>query len=82
MEQLPTMVNIRLWQLSINEDGFNKAKPLYEKTLKSSGFNKNLKFENIQTKPSRNRTRKVVWFNPPYNAQLKRNIGKVFLKLA
>ena len=29
LEQLPTMVNIRVSSLSINEDEFRKAKPLY-----------------------------------------------------
>ena len=47
LEQLPTVVNIRLSSLSINEDEFNKAKSLYEKALKSSGSHKNLKFESI-----------------------------------
>ena len=74
-------MNIRFSPLSINEDELNKAKPLYEKALKSSSFNKNLKFESIQEKPSQNRKRKVVWFNPPYNAEVKTNIGQVFLKL-
>ena len=68
LEQVPTMVNTRLSSLPINEDEFNKAKPLYEKSRKSSGFYKNLKLESIQKKLSRNRKRKVVWFNPPYNA--------------
>ena len=75
------MVNTRLSSLPINEDEFNKAKPLYEKSRKSSGFYKNLKLESIQKKLSRNRKRKVVWFNPQYNAEVKTNIGKVFLKL-
>ena len=44
LEQLPTMVNISLSSLSISEDEFNKAKLLYKKALKSSGFNNNLKF--------------------------------------
>ena len=37
----------------------------------------NLKFESIQTKPSLNRQRKVVWFNPRYNTKVKTNIGKL-----
>ena len=74
------MVNTRLSSLSINQDEFNKAKPLYEKALKNSGFKKNIKFESIQEKPSRNRKKKVVWLHPPYNAEVKTNISKVFLK--
>ena len=75
------MVNIRLLPLSISEDEFNKATPLYERALRSSDFNKNLKFESIQEKSSPHRKRKVVWFNPRYNAEVKTNIGKIFLKL-
>ena len=81
LEQLPTLVNIWLSSLFINKDEFSKAIYLYKTALKSSGFNKNLKFESIQTKPSRNKKRKVVWFNPPYISEVKTNIGKVFLKL-
>ena len=63
----------RLSLLSINEDEFNKAKSLYEKVLKGSGFSKNLKFECIQEKPLRNRKRKVLWFKLKYNAEAKTN---------
>ena len=77
LQQLSTMVKICLSSLCINEDEFNKAKPLYEEILNSSRFNRNLKFENIKTKPLRNRKR----FNPIYNADVQTNIGKVFLKL-
>ena len=43
LQQLPTMINTRLSTLSINEEEFNKEKPLYETALKNSGFNGNLK---------------------------------------
>ena len=29
----------------------------------------------------RNRSRKVIWFNPPYSQNVKTNIGKLFVKL-
>ena len=54
LQQLPTMINTQLSTLSINEEEFNKAKPLYETALKNSGFNRNLKFQSIQTTRSRN----------------------------
>ena len=41
-KQLPKMMKTHLSSLFINEDELNEAKPLYEKALKSSGFNKNL----------------------------------------
>ena len=79
LTQLPTMMNTRLSSLSINEEEFNKAKPLYKKALKSSGFNKNLKVESTETTLSQNDKEK--WFgsfNPPYNVETKSNTGKVF----
>ena len=75
------MVNTPLSSLFINEDEFNKTKPLYEKDLKSSGFNKKLKFETIQTKSTQNRKIEKVSFNPRYYAQVKTIFDKVFLKL-
>ena len=37
------MINTRLSTLSINEEEYNKAKPLYETALKNSGFNGSFK---------------------------------------
>ena len=34
-----------------------------------------------QNKTKRKRNRKIIWYNPPYNMNLKTNIGKTFLKL-
>ena len=31
--------------------------------------------------PPKHRRRKIIWFNPPYNRNVKTNIGKSFLKL-
>ena len=32
-------------------------------------------------RPSRNRKRNIIWYNPPFNSSVKTNIGKTFLKL-
>ena len=29
----------------------------------------------------RNRNRKIIWFDPPYNVNLKTNVGRIFLRL-
>ena len=77
LKQLPTMVNKRLSSLSIDEDEFDKTKLL---SLTFFRFNKNLKFETIQTTPLQNRSSKLLWFDS-YVAEVKKNIGKVFLNL-
>ena len=81
IKQLPSMTNKRISNLSCNEHEFNKAKPLYESAMKSSGFNYSMEFEAPVENTRRNRNRKVIWFNPPYSLNVKTNIGKVFLKL-
>ena len=45
IKQLPSTTNKRISNLSCNEHEFNKAKPIYESALKSSGFNNSMKFE-------------------------------------
>ena len=40
-----------------------------------------MKFEAPVENTKQNRNRKVIWFNPPYNLNVKTNIDKVFLKL-
>ena len=75
------MINKRISNLSCNEHEFNKAKPLYESALKSSGFNYSMKFRAPVENARRNKGRKVKWFNPPYSLNVKTNFGKVFLKL-
>ena len=67
IKQLSSMTNKRISNLSFNEHEFNKAKPLYESALKSSGFNYSLNFEAPVENARRNKNRKVIWFNAPYS---------------
>ena len=74
------MINRRISDLSCNEEEFNKAKDQYEASLIDSGYKPDLKFD-ANRAPRRNRNRKVIWFNPPYNSCVRTNVGKKFLKL-
>lgn len=76
------MINKRLSDLSGNEEIFNKAKEPYENALKKSGYNQKLTYKiNASPNNRRNRSRKILWFNPPFNANLKTNLGKQFFAL-
>ena len=75
------MIEQRLSAISSNEEVFNKAKPDYEEALKKSGYKKALCFRTEVQCTSRNRKRKIIWFNPPYSSHVKTNIGKAFLDL-
>lgn len=80
-KQLPMMISRRISELSINAEEFEKAKPAYEEALKKSGYQTNdLVYQ--QTKGKRkNRKRNIIWFNPPFSANVKTNIGKIFVRL-
>ena len=57
-----------------------KRKGDYNKALEKSGFSENIKYYK-QGPVKRARTRKVIWFNPPYSSHVKINVGKIFMKL-
>ena len=65
---------------SYSLEEFNKAKPLCNKVLSESNYKASLQFEKPQYNTNRNRLRKAIWFNPPFNQNVKINIRKTFLK--
>ena len=88
---IPTSVNKRLSNISSSPDQFRKAAPEYQKALNNSGYNHVLAYEKESDVDKENkgikrmiktmRKRKIVWFNPPFNAEVKTNVGKKFLEL-
>ena len=80
LKQIPNSVNKRLSTISCDKEHFDKAKITYENALRNSGHVPNLKYEQTKEKKKRTRNRKIIWYNPPYNACVKTNIGKEFLK--
>ena len=75
------MINKRLSDLLCNEEEYEKAKPLYEFALNKSGYKTTLTYTKITNVNNRIRARNIIWLNPPYNQNVKTNIGKTFLKL-
>ena len=53
--------------------------------MKDSGYNVKLAYkdsrEGSNTQKRKNRTRKILRFNPPYNMEVINNLGKEFFKL-
>jgi len=84
IKQIPLSVETRLSNTSCNEEVFKESATFYEEALKRSGYNYQLKFQQHQQRQptnSRNRKRKIIWFNPPYDKNLTTNIGKFFFYL-
>ena len=64
---------------------FDKAAPLYKEALTKSNYDYKLEFDPSAGNPrngSKNRKRKITWFNPPFSQNFKTNVGEIFLKLA
>ena len=81
MSLFPISVGNRLSKISSNEEIFNQAKEEYEKALKECGYETTLNYTATNTQPKKNRRRNIVWYNPPFNAAAKTNLGKQFIKL-
>ena len=82
LKNIPSSIQKRLTTISISEENFLNANDDYQSTLNNAGYADILKYEppnNPQRK--RNRTRKIVWFNPPYSKNVATNIGKEFLNI-
>ena len=86
IKNIPLSINKRLSEISCDEASFNKAAPLYQKALDTSGYTHCLKFSTPPaSQPSnpdrKNRHRNIIWYNPPYSKNVATNLGKSFLKI-
>ena len=81
LKQIPKMTSQRLSALSCNETEFDKVSPQYEEILKKSGFSEKLVYVRPSVRSRRRRNRQVLWYNPPFDRQVKSNVGKTFLDL-
>ena len=72
---------VYIYNLSYNEDEFIKASGKYQNVLKNSGFKDKLVYTPSNQRNRRQRNRKIIWYNPPFDLQVKANIGKTFLQL-
>ena len=75
------MTGERLSNLSCNKEEFDKAAEEYQEVLKKSGFNEKLTYSPPIAANRRQRKRNILWYNPPFDLQVKTNVGKTFLQL-
>ena len=80
LKSIPQGINKRLSEISSNKEVFNRAAPDYQRALYESGFDFKLHYEHPQV-AKRQRKRNIIWYNPPYDLNVKTNIGKEFLKI-
>ena len=82
LKNIPHNIIKRLTSISSNQKVFDDAIPPYQKALDESGYYYKLT-HNPQSKRNRNRQRKTIWCNPPWNANVKTtcNLGRKFLNI-
>ena len=74
-------------RISINSSSkqiFQRAAPYYNNILKDCGYKEKIQFQQYkhqQTQPRRNRSRNIIWFNPPFSSNVETNVARKFLKL-
>ena len=85
IKAVPEGINNRLSLLSSDEHIFKNAIPIYQESLKNSGYKYEMKFK--PTTPSnrnqqkRKRKRNITWFNPPFDMQVKTKVGNKFITI-
>ena len=84
LKQIPKSVSKRITANSCNEDILHKGAPFYNSILQDCGFNENIKYcpeESVSSRRRKNRSRNIIWYNPPFSRNVKTNVGKHFFKL-
>ena len=86
LKELPKTIGKRILTISSSREIFESSKIDYENTLKISGYKDRLVYENSSVNENKKnekekRRRNIIWYNPPYPANVKTNIGKIFFKL-
>ena len=84
LKNIPKSIQKRLNTISSSEDEFGGAKDEYQKALGEAGYTDTLTYDpniNKTNKPKRKRSRRIIWYNPPYSKNVATNIGKEFFKL-
>ena len=83
IKNIPEVINKCLSEISSNEEIFERAAPEYQKALNDGGHPYRLHYKKPKTTGNHERTRKrkITSYNPPYNKNVKANVGEGFQKL-
>ena len=84
LRQIPLSIESRLSKHSSNEKIFKESTKIYQESLKKSGYNHQLTYQESiknKSKDTKRCKRKVIWFNPPYSKNVSTKVGNQFLKL-
>ena len=82
LKEIPEMTSKRLSELSYDKEEFDTVVSDYQSILNQSGYKDKLSYQEPSQNPKNKRKkRSILWFNPPFDLQVKTSVGKMFLKL-
>ena len=80
LKNIPDNINKRLTSISSSKEVFNAAITPYQRAIDESGYNFKLTYNPEANQTTRkNRKRKITWYHPPWDANVKTNLGRKFL---
>ena len=80
LKNIPYNINKRLSNIASNENAFNENIKPYQEALQQSGYDHKLTYHHPTNNNRRkNRKRKTTWYNPPWNGNVKTNLGRKFI---
>ena len=85
LKNIPANINRRLSSISSSKEIFDAAVPPYQEALDKAGYDYKLEFNEVEPNQQRNSRRKrkrdIIFFNPPFDLNVKTKLGKEFLKI-
>ena len=84
IKQLPKSIQLRLLHLLANEEIFKNSVTPCNEALTKAGYKHQMRYQqNTRQNTTTNKIRKknIIWFNPPYSANVVTKAGKHFLSL-
>ena len=78
---LPNMIQTRLSELSSSAKEFEEIVAPYKEELKAAGYKENNLEYKEKSGGKKNRKRKIMYYNPPYNPCVQTNVTRIFNSL-
>ena len=84
IKQLPKLIELRLIQLPPDKATFKNSIIPCNEALTKAGYRHKMRYQQHirqDTTTTKNQERNIIWFNPPYSANVIAKVGRHFLPL-
>ena len=84
IKSIPDGVSRRLSTISSSKELFSQELPYYQAAMDRAGHKERLVFKvdpNIVENEDKQRSRSIIWFNPPWSSNIRTNVGAKFISL-